>query len=159
MEQHKFQYDIDFSLSLLSLSQQVKWNRKANGFRLPTEVEWEYAAKTAEPSWLRENIDVYAWHKDNIPIDQRKDQYPFVIGQKHPNPWGLYDMIGHVQEWLWGRDEGSVQEGTMYRPLRGGDRRHPPSNLSCTRRAHAFATYNLPLMGFRLARNIEHTTD
>ncbi len=80
--------DVQKYLSLL--------NAKKDGFiyRLPTEAEWEYAARANAKSDFIENLDAVAWHIGN------SDYTSHVVALKKPNAFGLYDMLGNVAEWV-----------------------------------------------------------
>ena len=71
-------------------------------YRLPTESEWEYACRAGTTTAYSFGDDVselrkYAWYKENTwNVGQ---EYAHTVGQKLPNPWGLYDVHGNVGEW------------------------------------------------------------
>lgn len=71
----------------------VSWDMEANGWRLPTEAEWEYISQVDTAQGF--NLDDYAWHSVNSGLQ------PHFSAQKLPNIHGLYDVLGNVSEWCW----------------------------------------------------------
>jgi formylglycine-generating enzyme required for sulfatase activity len=67
---------------------------RSDSFRLPTEAEWEYAARAGTTGERYGPADEIAWTAEN------SLQRPHSVGQKRPNPWGLYDTLGNVWEWV-----------------------------------------------------------
>ncbi|WP_174806533.1 formylglycine-generating enzyme family protein [Paenibacillus glycanilyticus] len=119
---------------------QLKWtvtiNEGTNGYRLPTEAEWEYAASGGQQSKSftysgSNNVNEVAWYWRNAgdkylegdwtwPAIENNHDTTKTIGIKKPNELGLYDMTGNVREWCWdwyvGQD---VPQGAM-RVVKGG---------------------------------------
>jgi formylglycine-generating enzyme required for sulfatase activity len=77
----------------------VTWNKSADGYRLPTEEEWEYAAQNTGKDNYKypgsNNVDSVAWYNGN------SDGKTHPVGMKAPNGLGLYDMCGNVWELCW----------------------------------------------------------
>jgi formylglycine-generating enzyme required for sulfatase activity len=75
-------------------SENTVFNKKADGFRLLTDAEWQYACKAGTKGYRYESIDQIAWYQNNSNGSAQQ------VGQLLPNPWGLYYMLGNVWEWL-----------------------------------------------------------
>ncbi len=133
-------------------------------YRLPTEAEWEYAARAGSKAQFTFGDDVeelgqYAWYLDN------SEDSTHPVGQKLPNAFGLYDVHGNVWEWTAdcykdsfadAPNDGSAveKEGHCYRVDRGGSWINKPFNVRLTQRHRSGAGDRYFGMGFRLARSL-----
>lgn len=126
---------------------EIAYNPKSNGYRLPFEAEWEYACRAGNVKPRYGNIDEIAWYKNN------SDGESHDVGQKEPNQWGLYDMLGNVWEWCWDVYDEKVY-GT-YRIFRGGGWNDSERGCLASNRRRSHPTFQIDDLGFRIARNIQ----
>ena len=120
---------------------------EANGYRLPTEAEWEFACRAGTTSARYGNLDEIGWYKEN----SGGSTHP--VGLKQPNTWGLFDMLGNV--WEWCSDCYDEQVYGSYRIFRGGGWSDAERGCLATnrRRSHPFS-FKIDDLGFRLARDL-----
>ncbi len=138
-------------------------NRKAGPtlYRLPTEAEWEYAARAGTQTMYSFGSDSsrsgdYAWYWNN------SDKKTHPVGQKLPNSWGLYDMHGNIWEWCqdwYGEYSANPQtnptgySGGSERVLRGGSWLYESRYVRSAYRRFNAPSYRYDYVGLRLVRN------
>ena len=151
----------------------IDWlNKKSRKkFRLPTEAEWEYAARAGTTSKYSfgdsdDDLEQFAWNGDN------SDDRTHPVGTKKPNRWGLYDMHGNVWEWCedWYAEnyndaptDGSANTAgpRKSRSIRGGSWWSTystftnPTSLRPEGRGGRMETDGTDRLGFRLAGSIQ----
>jgi formylglycine-generating enzyme required for sulfatase activity len=135
-------------------------------YRLPTEAEWEYACRAGTTTAYSFGDDAsklgeYAWFEGNANGKYEK------VGTKKPNPWGLYDMHGSVDEWTLdaygaytaaGADNPWVKATKPYpQVVRGGSWNDPPDRLRCAARLGSDASWKM--QDPQLPKSIWYLTD
>ena len=139
-------------------------NFKANGYRLPTEAEWEFAAKGGTNSkGFRysgsDKLEDVAWYKAN------SNGQPHTVGTKLPNELGIYDMSGNVWEWCWdwyNKDFYKLEKGDNpkgpemgeRRTVRGGSWDSKSNYVRPANRISTIPSKTHEFYGFRIARTI-----
>jgi formylglycine-generating enzyme required for sulfatase activity len=170
----RFKNDPNFSVENVSWNEVQDFINKLHDeekgvkYRLPTEAEWEYAARAGTTTAYSfgdkpDELGEYAWFFDNA----RRTTHP--VGQKKPNQWGLYDMHGNVWEWVqdwYSKDAYKALTSTAvdpqgpatgsYRVFRGGcwGNNLISAYRSAQRRYDAPSNRN-GYLGFRLLREVQ----
>jgi len=134
---------------------------EATGGRLPTEAEWEYAARACSSEARYGQLDAIAWYSGN----SGNQTHP--AGQKQPNSWGLYDMLGNVKEWVADWYEENYYQNLpslatdpkgpptgMHRVLRGGCWDDLPGGVRASSRDFSIPSNRSVGYGFRCARGV-----
>ena len=153
----------------------VTCNFNANGYRLPTDAEWEYAARGGQAgitdgSWEYEysgsnTIDEVAWYFVNCGSSTIGKTHE--VGKKQPNSLGLYDMSGNVWEWCWdwygddypcGTEDPAGPDTGSYRVIRGGSISSDAISFYCNVWSRGYYPFDGPCQwhsnaGFRLVRS------
>ncbi|MGW8398832.1 formylglycine-generating enzyme family protein [Streptomyces lydicus] len=124
----------------------ITWDSAADGYRLPTEAEWEHACRAGTTGPRYGPLDEIAWYRGNS-----QERLHDVAG-KRPNAWGLHDMLGNVWDWCW--DVYAPEVYGSYRVLRGGGwfDEHWSCRASARRRSHP--SFQVDDVGFRVARSV-----
>ncbi len=147
-------------------------------YRLPTEAEWEYACRAGQESAAADALETYAWFFDNA-----FERYQ-AGGQKQPNAWGLYDMLGNVAEWTLDEYQDTyleqldgspadnpwlIPQRRHSRTVRGGSYDSPRDQCTCTFREKSNPRWqardpqipkslwwnpDAPFVGFRIVRPV-----
>ena len=132
--------------SIIDGGQIVSCNVDSNGYRLPSEAEWQYACNAGTTGYIYGELKEIAWYNEN------SGGRIHEVGKKEPNAWGLYDMLGNVWEWCYDLYDEKVYGS--YRIFRGGSWAEAARGCGATCRRRSHPTFHIDDLGFRLARSI-----
>jgi formylglycine-generating enzyme required for sulfatase activity len=151
----------------------VTWNQDADGYRLPTDAEWEYACRAGTSTAFYNGpitagdstrgcvedpvLDRISWY---CATSERRTH---SVRNSPPNPWGLYDMAGNVREWCWDWYEDLTAEpktdptgpdGGFLRVWRGGGWNYDARHCRCAQKGRDQPDGRYDNVGFRVCRTV-----
>jgi formylglycine-generating enzyme required for sulfatase activity len=145
---------------------EILWDHNADGYRLPTEAEWEYACRAGTKAAFNVGNNItpnQANFDGNYPYNRQfKGRYrarTLTARSFSPNDWGLYDMHGNVYEWCWDQYKpygtAASLDGSLSSPgiIRGGSWTSEARFLRSANRASMDHTAKADYVGFRVARS------
>ena len=133
-----------FNLAYLVNNDTVQWQTESDGYRLPTEAEWEYACRAGTAGPHYEPLETVAWTAEDG-VEEAQE-----VGLKAPNAFGLHDTLGNVWEWCW--DLLDPARYGDYRVFRGGGFADQPWSVRASTRRGGAPGMSHPDVGLRLAR-------
>lgn len=133
-------------------NEEATWDQNRNGYRLLTEVEWEYVARANKKTTYSgaQEIEKVAWYTQN------SAQSSQIVGTKQANNFGLYDMSGNINEWCWDVYAENYHSGkkTDMRCVRGGSWGNSEEYLTVWNRLKTAPENSGYFLGFRICRSI-----
>ena len=138
-------------------NKRITWNKKSNGFRLPTVYEWIYAATGGN------RTKGYIYSGSNTPFEvgwyyENSRNVPHPVGRLKPNELGIYDMSGNVEEWCW--DYRSSEKKDLHKEKRvfreraicGGSYEGSAQSMAIREYHYFYALYKYSNIGLRVVR-------
>lgn len=124
----------------------VAWDRAADGYRLPTDAEWQVACRAGSTGARYGRLDDIGWYEGN------SGGSPRPVAGKVPNAWGVFDTLGGVWEWCWDLYDAEVYG--PYRVIRGGGWSDPHWSCRSGVRRKTNPSARFDDLGIRLARSV-----
>lgn len=135
---------LEQAYTLHPLSENIMVDNSKNGFRLPTDEEWQYACRGKVKGYRYGAIEEIAWFQDNAQGRAHE------VKTKKANEFGLFDMLGNVWEWCF--DLYDVQRYGNYRIFRGGSFASEERACGATSRRKSFPEFKIDDLGFRVVQ-------
>jgi formylglycine-generating enzyme required for sulfatase activity len=165
-----FKKGAEYPVEMISWDQSMEFIKRLNtmskhNFRLPTEAEWEYAARGGGKLEKWSGVNDISQAGDFMWFEDNAESRTHPVGEKKPNRLGLYDMSGLTHEWnidiyhpdaytFLGEDNPVCERPGAYRVFRGGSWKRHLEGLRCTRRMGGLPNLGFGTFGIRLAKSV-----